>query len=47
MLPSVTELVPPFPLYNLTLIDFVNGPELFISLIEEYTLEYVLVVGDW
>jgi len=44
MLPSMTELVPPFSLYNLTLIDFVNGPELFVSLIVEYALEYVFVV---
>lgn len=46
MLPPVTQLMPPFPLDDLALVDLVDGPEVAVGFVEEDGLEDVLVVGD-
>lgn len=46
MLPSMTELMPPFAFYDFGLVDLVDGPEVAVGFVEEDGLEDVLVIGD-
>ena len=46
MLPSMTELVPPFSLDDFAAVDFINGPHVRVCFVEEDGLEYVVVVWD-
>ena len=46
VLPAVAELMPPFALDDLGLVDFVNGPEVRVGFVEEDGLEDVVFVGD-
>lgn len=46
MLPSMPELMPPFPLYYLALVDLFYGPQLTVRLVEENGLENMSLEWD-
>ena len=46
VLPSMTELVPPFAFDDFVGIDLIDGPEVGVAVVEEDGLENVVVVGD-
>lgn len=46
MLPSVPQLMPPLPLYDLRFIDLIYGPEMGVFFIQEDRLEDVVFIGD-
>ena len=46
MLPPMAQLMPPFPLDDLALVDLVNGPQVAIRLIKENGLKDVMLNGD-
>lgn len=47
MLPSVAQLMPPFSLNHLALVDLINRPQVAVGLIQKNALEDMTVIRDW